>query len=89
MTAEPGLTLTIYTAPEEGLCLLASWASTQETARRTPSESYRSSSHKRPFVRTLAAYRSQALVVQVKNVALPVALEPRRSGGIEARERCR
>ncbi|MGW0551737.1 helix-turn-helix transcriptional regulator [Streptomyces altiplanensis] len=37
MTAEPGLTLTIYTAEpgspsEEGLRLLASWAATQETA---------------------------------------------------------
>ncbi|MGX1675208.1 MmyB family transcriptional regulator [Streptomyces sp. NPDC055400] len=36
MTAEPGLTLTIYTAEpgsasEEGLRLLASWAATQES----------------------------------------------------------
>lgn len=40
MAAEPGLTLTIYTAEpgspsEEGLRLLASWAATQETETAT------------------------------------------------------
>ncbi len=41
MAAEPGLTLTVYTAEpgspsEEGLRLLASWAATQETQARRP-----------------------------------------------------
>ncbi|OPG08781.1 helix-turn-helix transcriptional regulator [Microbispora sp. GKU 823] len=40
MAAAPGLTLTVYTAEpgspsEEGLCLLASWAATQEAGSRT------------------------------------------------------
>lgn len=44
MAAEPGLTLTIYTAEpgspsEEGLRLLASWAATQETDATEPSTS--------------------------------------------------